>query len=42
MARWSESKTNSGLIVQLEGIAYWVAGLFAKVRSRTERVPREV
>jgi len=38
MARWSESKANSGLIVQLEGIAYWVAGLFAKVRSRTERV----
>jgi len=39
MARWSESKTNSGLIVQLEGIVYWIAGLFAKIRSRTERVP---
>ena len=42
MARWSESKANSGLIVQSDGIAHWVAGPFAKMRSRTEGVPREV
>lgn len=39
MARWSESKENSGLKDHSNGIECWVAGPFTKVRSSTEGDP---